>query len=160
MTPRTLVHAARIAVAAIGAWSAAGYVQGELNASDAGQLALALGIAVLLAVPRQRAADLLGMVAIWLTLCEFMAASRTGHFALWRWAVVLAALATILIMARVPRVRAQARTNPWRSMREDDRRDQPGAAWCSCCAVGQGSAALTNIEGRARRIAAASNRLT
>lgn len=148
VTPGTIVHGARIAVLAIGAMAVHGYLGGGMNDDDARELALAMGVAVLMAAPRQRGAELLGAVAIWLTTCEFMAASRTGQFALWRWADVLAALALILIMTRVPHFRALARTNPWRSWRDRDRSAESD----------QVPAALAVIEGRARRIGSGHSR--
>jgi len=142
ITPGTIVHGARIALLALGVAATHGYLQGGLGSDDAGQLALALGLAVLLAAPRQRGAELLGAVAIWLTTCEFMAASHTGQFALWRWAVALAALALVRVITRVPQLRARARANPWRPLRESDRR-APAPA-------GQYAPAPARIEGRAR----------
>jgi hypothetical protein len=155
LTPGTIAHGAQIAVLAIGAMAVHGYLGGGLNDGDAGQLALAMGVAVLMAAPRQRGAELLGAVAIWLTTCEFMAASRTGQFALWRWAEALAALALILIMTHVPHFRALARANPWRSLRDRDRRHArggPGAAWRHRAEGDHVPAALADIEGQARRI--------
>lgn len=140
---------------AIGAIGVHGYLDGGMSDGDAGQLALAMGLAVLMAAPRQRGADLLGAVAIWLTTCEFLAASRTGQFALWRWTEMLAALALILMVARVQRLRALARTNRWRSLREGERRrvrGGPGAAWCHRSGSDPVPAALADIEGQARRI--------
>jgi hypothetical protein len=145
VTPGTIVHGARIAVLAIGVVATHGYLSGGLGSGDAGQIALALGLAVLLAAPHQRGAELLGAVAIWLTTCEFMAASHTGQFALWRWAVALAALALVLVITRVPRLRARARANPWRPLRENERRAPPPAA--------QIARGVVEIEGRARAVA-------
>lgn len=166
LTPGTIVHAARIAVLAIGTWSLCIYNDGAMSAGDAAQLALVLGVAVLLAAPRQRGAMLLGTVAIWLTMGEFLAASRTGQFALWRWSTSLAALALIQVLSRVPQMRARARANPWRPIREFNRGSQtggPGAAWRNPSAVERVPAALADIEGsdidgRARRIAMSSSR--
>ncbi len=91
-----------------------GYFTGNLTEDQSARGALALGIVVLVAAPGHRGVHLLGAVAIWLTACEFLSASRTGDFALWRWAVALATLAVIMILTRLPEFRAGARANPWR----------------------------------------------
>jgi len=116
LTAGTVVRIAQIALLAIGCWALPGYVSGSVTDEQAARGAMALGIFALIAAPRHRGAHLLGAVAIWLTTCEFMAATRTGEFALWRWAVALATLAVIMIMTRLPEFRAGARANPWRRM--------------------------------------------
>jgi len=164
LTPGTIVHGAQIAVLAIGAWAMQGYLGGGMDQGDASRIALALGIAVLVAAPRQRGAELLGAVAIWLTTCEFLSASRTGQFALWRWAVALATLAVVMILTRVPHFRAVARVNPWRRLGDRDRRRPargPGAGWRHR-ARGNGAdqipPALADIEGQARLVGASPRR--
>ena len=160
ITPGTIVFGARIAVLAIAAWAMCGYVYGAPNAADAGQQALVLGVAALLAAPRQRGSDVLGAAAIWLTIGEFLAASHTGQFALWRWATVLAALALVLVATRARHVRSRARANPWRPLNEPVGRSQgaPGAAWPKRAGGGHGPTALSAIEGKARAIAACPSR--
>lgn len=131
-TPEAIVHWARIAVLAIGVCAVHGYLGGAMTDRDASEIVLALGLAVLVAAPGQRRVELLGAVAIWVTTCEFMAASQTGQFALWRWGSALAALALTLIMMRVPRFRAAARANPWRPLSEYTQRSpasNTGAGW-------------------------------
>lgn len=116
LTAGTIVRGAQIALVAIGGWAMPGYFSGSITDEQAARVALALGIMVLVAAPRHRGVHLLGAVAIWLTTCEFLAASRTGEFALWRWAVALATLALIMILTRLPQFRAVARVNPWRQL--------------------------------------------
>lgn len=121
-TPQAIVHVAQAAVLLIGAVMIDGYLTRSMNDADACRGALALGVALLLAAPRQRSSELLGAVAIWLTTAEFLVASRTGMFALWRWSETLASLAIILVLARLSYFRALARANPWRSFGDLDRR--------------------------------------
>jgi hypothetical protein len=160
----TIVHGAQIAVLAIGALATHDYLGGGMGDSDAGRIALILGVAVLIAAPQQRGAELLGAVAIWLTTCEFMAASRTGQFALWRWVMGLAALALVLILTRVSHFRAQARANPWRRLGDGDwrrPRSGPGAAWrrrARAGAADQVPPAQADIEGQARLLATSPRR--
>jgi len=116
LTAGTIVRAAQIALLAIGGWAMLGYFSGSMTDERAARIALALGITVLVAAPRHRGVHLLGAVAVWLTMCEFLAASRTGEFALWRWAVALATLALVMILTRLPQFRAVARVNPWRQL--------------------------------------------
>lgn len=161
LTPQTLVHAARIAVLAIGAGAIHGYLGGALNDHDAGEIAVALGLAMLMAAPGQGRAELLGAVAIWLTTCEFIAASQTGHFALVRWGSALGALGLMLVVIRVGRFRALARANPWQALGGSRRAAPargPGAGWQSRGGGAQAPAALADIEGRARRLKARSSR--
>jgi hypothetical protein len=152
VTPGTLVQAARIAVPMIGAVAVWAYRQGPMGNDDAVRLALALGVAALLAAPHKRGAELLGAVAIWMTTCEFLAASHTGQFALWRWAMVLASLALIQIVTRLPHLRARARINPWRVLHDTDPREtdprDTDQVWTR----------LAVIEGSARPVARRSSR--
>jgi hypothetical protein len=104
-TPQAIVHVAQAAVLLIGAVMIDGYLTRSMNDADACRGALALGVALLLAAPR-RSSELLGAVAIWLTTAEFLVASRTGMFALWRWSETLASLAIILVLARLSYFRA------------------------------------------------------
>jgi len=145
LTPGMIVAAARWCVPVAAGWTIQVRLAGGVTTADAAQGALILGVAALLAAPRRRAAELLGMVAIWLTLGEFLAASRTGQFVLWRWAVALAALGLIVVFTRVQQVRALARANRWRPLREHVRAHRAGGV--------QATAASIPIEGRARRIA-------
>jgi hypothetical protein len=161
LTPQTIVHAARIAVLAIGVGAIHGYLGGALNDHDAGEIAVALGLAMLVAAPCEGRGELLGAVAIWLTTCEFMAASQTGHFALQRWGSALGALGLMLVVIWVCRFRALARANPWQSLREPVQYGPahgPGAAWQARGMRDQAPAALADIEGRARWVKAGSSR--
>lgn len=96
-----------------------GYLVGDPSAEQAGHHAMWLGMLVLVAAPGHRAANVLGFVAIWLTVGEFIAAGHAGQFALWRWAVVLGNLGVTLVLTRLPRFRALTRANPWRALGDD-----------------------------------------
>ena len=145
LTAGTIVRGAQVALLAVGGWAMCRYVSGSITDEQATRVALALGIMVLIAAPAHRGVHLLGAVAVWLTTCEFLAASRTGDFALWRWAVALATLAVIMILTRLPQFRAAARVNPWRQLGDGIR---PYHA----------TAATVAFAGRARWIAASVNR--
>lgn len=145
LTPGMIVTAARWCVPVVAGWAIQVRLAGGATTADAAQGALMLGGAVLLAAPRRRTAELLGMVAIWLTIGEFLAASRTGQFVVWRWAVALAALGLIVVFMRVQHVRTLARANRWRPLRESARAHRAGRV--------QAIVAPIAIEGRARRIA-------
>ena len=143
-TAGTIVRIAQIALLAIGGWALSGYSSGSITEEQAARAALALGMVVLVAAPGHRGVPLLGAVAIWLTSCEFLAASRTGEFALWHWAVALATLALVMILTRLPEFRAGARANPWRRLGPDIR---------AC----QATLAKGTLEGRGRWLAAPSS---
>jgi len=146
LTAGAIVRGAQIALLAIGGWAMLEYFSGGITDDLAARVAFALGITVMIAAPGHRGVHLLGAVAIWLTTCEFMAASRTGEFALWRWAVALATLALIMILTRLPQFRAAARANPWRELGDGIRPYQAPVA------------ATVAIEGRGRWIAPSVNR--
>lgn len=98
------------------------YVTNTLTIPGAVGGSFALAMALLLGVPDQRSSELLGAAAIWMTVAEFMAAMQDGHFAQWRWAVAVATLAMVLIPLKVQYLRMLARSNPYRTIGELDRR--------------------------------------
>ncbi|MGL1627114.1 hypothetical protein ACSTID_23930, partial [Vibrio parahaemolyticus] len=57
-----------------------------------------------------------------MTVAEFLAAMQDGHFAQWRWAVAVATLAMVLVPLKVQYLRMLARSNPYRTIGELDRR--------------------------------------
>lgn len=103
----------------------AGYVTDTLTGETAGIGAFFLSLGVLMALPGQRSAELLGALAIWLTYAEFMAAAQSGEFDLWRWGVALAALSLVVVPLKVQHVRQLARTNPYQPIKDLDRRHWP-----------------------------------
>lgn len=102
------------------------YVTATLTVQSAGIGAFFLAVSLLLAFPGQRSSELLGALAIWMTYAEFMSAAQSGQFDLWRWAVALATLALVVVPLKVQHVRQLARTNPYQSIRELDRRAWSG----------------------------------
>ncbi len=127
ITPGQVVGFARFGALFIAFALTAGYVTDRLTLELAGVGALFLATLTLLALPSQRSSELLGALAIWLTYAEFMAAIRSGQFDLWRWAVVLATLALVIVPIKVQHVRQLARSNPYRPIGETDRRIWPDA---------------------------------
>lgn len=122
ITPGHVTRFARIGALLIAFALTAGYVTDRLTLELAGVGALFLAVLTLLALPSQRSSELLGALAIWLTYAEFMAAIQSGHFALWRWAVVLATLSLVIVPIKVQHLRQLARSNPYRPLGELDRR--------------------------------------
>lgn len=122
ITPGHVIRFARIAALLIAFALTAGYVTDRLTLELAGVGALSLAVFTLLGLPHQRSSELLGALAIWLTYAEFMAAIQSGDFNLWRWAVVLATLALVIVPIKVQHLRQLARTNPYQSLGELDRR--------------------------------------
>lgn len=122
ITPGHVTRFARIGALLIAFALTAGYVTDRLTLELAGVGALFLAVLTLLALPGQRSSELLGALAIWLTYAEFMAAIQSGHFALWRWAVVLATLSLVIVPIKVQHLRQLARSNPYRPLGELDRR--------------------------------------
>jgi hypothetical protein len=122
LTPGQIAQFARIAALLIAFALTAGYVTDRLTLELAGVGSLVLAVLMLMALPNQRSSELLGALAIWLTYAEFMAAIQSGHFDLWRWAVVLATLSLVIVPIKVQHLRQLARANPYQPIRELDRR--------------------------------------
>lgn len=122
ITPGQVLRVARIGALLIAFALTAGYVTDHLTIELAGVGAFFLAVFTLLAFPNQRSSELLGALAIWLTYAEFMAAIQSGHFGLWRWAVVLATLSLVIVPLKVQHLRQLARSNPYQPIRELDRR--------------------------------------
>jgi len=122
ITPGQVARAAKIGALLIAFALTSGYVTGHLTIELAGVGSFFLAVLLLLAFPGQRSSELLGALAIWLTYAEFMAAIQSGHFSLWRWAVVLATLSLVIVPIKVQHLRQLARTNPYQPIRELDRR--------------------------------------
>ncbi len=122
ITPGHVVRFARIGALLIAFALTFGYVTDRLTLELAGVGSFFLAVLMLLALPNQRSSELLGALAIWLTYAEFMAAIQSGHFDLWRWAVVLATLSLVIVPLKVQHLRHLARSNPYQSLGELDRR--------------------------------------
>ncbi len=120
--PCTLVRFARVAAACIGLAMIAGYVGNSLTLESAALGSFALAVALLLAVPDQRSSELLAAAAIWLTTGEFLTAVHDGHFAVWRWLVAIATVGMVLVSLKVQYLRMLARSNPYRTIGDLDRR--------------------------------------
>lgn len=127
ITPGQIARLARLGALLIAFALTAGYVTDRLTLELAGVGAFFLATLTLLALPGQRSSELLGALAIWLTYAEFMAAIQSGHFALWRWAVVLATLSLVIVPIKVQHLRQLARANPYRPIGELDRRIWPAS---------------------------------
>lgn len=122
LTPGSLVRLARVTAGLLLLGMMVGYADNVLSTETVGMGAFGLGLLLLLAFPDQRASELLGAVAIWVTTAEFMSAAQTGTFQHWRWAVAIAALAVVVLPLRVEYLRRLARTAPDRTIGELDRR--------------------------------------
>jgi len=122
ITPGHVASFARIGALLIAFSMTVGYVTDQMTLELAGVGAFFLSVLTLLAFPSQRSSELLGALAIWLTYAEFMAAIQSGHFDLWRWALVLATLSLVIVPIKVQHLRQLARRNPYQPLGELDRR--------------------------------------
>lgn len=122
ITPGHVARFAKFGALLIAFGLTTGYVTDRLTLEMAGVGALFLAVLTLLALPSQRSSELLGALAIWLTYAEFMSAIQSGHFDLWRWAVVLATLSLVIVPIKVQHLRQLARSNPYLPLGEHDRR--------------------------------------
>ncbi|MEO0031220.1 MAG: hypothetical protein RIS94_978 [Pseudomonadota bacterium] len=122
VTPLQIVRVAKVLAMLTAMVMTAAYVTDRLTVETAGIAAFVLAVCLLLAVPDQRGSELLGAAAVWMTTAEFMSASQSHHFALWRWAVSVATLALVIVPLKVQYLRGLARSNPYRPLGELDRR--------------------------------------
>lgn len=120
LAPVHLVRLGRLAAAVSAVLLLAGYPGGAATPASTAVLAFVLGLGVLLGFPDQRSSELAGVLAIGITLAEFLVAAQTGHLALWRWAVTLAALAVLLLPLKVQHLRGLGRRNRYRRLGELD----------------------------------------
>jgi hypothetical protein len=127
ITPGQVSYAAKVFALLIAFALTSGYVTDWLTIELAGIGAFFLAVGVLMAMPGQRSSELLGALAVWLTYAEFMAAIQSGHFNLWRWAVVLATLSLVIVPLKVQHLRQLARSNPYQPIKALDRRLWSGA---------------------------------
>lgn len=142
-TPAQVVRAGRILALITANVMTVGYVTGWMTTESAAILAYLLGSLILIGVPDQRASELLGAQAIWMTVAEFLSAAQAGHLNLWRWAVSVSALAVVLIPIKIQYMRSLARAHPYRALRDLDRRVPPARS-----AVVSGTAVLQRSRRR------------
>ena len=126
ITPGQISRFAKVFALLVAFALTSGYVTNILTVQSAGIGAFFLSVSLLLALPEQRSSELLGALAIWMTYAEFMSAIQSGHFELWRWAVVLATLSLVVVPIKVQHLRQLARSNPYRPLRDLDRRTWSG----------------------------------
>lgn len=125
ITPGQISRFARIPALCCGLVLALGYVSNLLTPTGAALLDFALGWAMLLAAPRQRASEMLGAVAVWTAFAEFLSTIDTGHFQFWRLGIAVATLGGIMLVIRVQYLRELARTSAETPLAELDRRSGP-----------------------------------
>ena len=126
ITPGQVSHTAKVFALLVAFALTAGYVTDWLTIELAGIGAFFLATGLLMAMPGQRSSELLGALAVWLTYAEFMAAIQSGHFNLWRWAVVLATLSLVIVPLKVQHLRQLARSNRYQPIKALDRRQWSG----------------------------------
>lgn len=125
LTPAQAVRIGRVLALIMANVMTLGYVTGLATPALAGMMAYGLSLMILMGVPDQRASEMLGAVAIWMTVAEFLAAAQSGHMMLWRWAVSVSALAVVLIPLKIQHLRSLARAHPYRALRDLERRVPP-----------------------------------
>jgi len=122
LTPGHVVRIAKVFAMGTAMIMTAAYVTDRLTVETAGIASFCLALSLLLAVPNQRSSELLGAAAIWMTTAEFMSCSQSAHFDMWRWAVAIATLALVILPLKVQYMRQLARTNPYATIADQDRR--------------------------------------
>lgn len=120
--PAQIVRLGRILAVLAAMAMTLGYVSGLATVESTAIMAYVLGLLMLLAVPRQRSAELLGAQAVWMTVAEFLAAAQSGQMLLWRWAVSIAALALVILTLKVQHLRSLSCRYPYSSLRDLERR--------------------------------------
>lgn len=96
------------------------------------QLALTLLFlcqALMLAMPRMRSSELLGILAIGITVAEYAAGQLHDGIEILRWADFMGALGAIMLILKVQRWRSLARTDPHVPIRQLERRTFLSMSW-------------------------------
>lgn len=125
LTPLAIVRASRIMAGLVTILLMAGYVTDSMTPSSAGVGAFTMAALLLLSAPGQRATEMLGAIAVWMSFAEFLATISSGHFMLWRWAVAVATLGGLIAVINIQYLRLLARVAPDTPMGDLDRRTIP-----------------------------------
>jgi len=124
--PIHYVIAGRVVALCTGFVLGLGYVVDAWSPFGAGAVAWILAISLLLGAPKQRASELIGAMAIWLTFAEFLGMLKYGEFNAERWLFAELALLAALTPILVNWNRKLAWENPHQTFARLDRRT---AAW-------------------------------
>lgn len=122
MTPGQIARVAVVVAVATAASLGYGYVSDKLTPTLGGLGGFVLSCSLLLAAPKQRAAELLGAVAVWMCFAEFLSTIQGGQFAMWRLAVSVATLGCVMSVIRVQHLRDLNRRAPNTPLADLDRR--------------------------------------
>lgn len=121
LTPRLLVVAARIALLpCLGVLAAA--VAMACSPTVAALMVFAWAVVLLQSAPRLRASDLLGIVALVVTMLEWTQASFAGGIDMARWEAGIAVPGAMVLLLKVQHLRALARQDPQVPLRQLERR--------------------------------------
>jgi hypothetical protein len=121
LTPRLLVIAARIALLpCAGVFVAA--VMADCSAASAAGVAFGCALVLLQAAPRLRASDLLGVLALGVTLVEWVHAGFAGGIDIARWEAAIAVPGALVLLLKVQHLRGLARHDAYVPLRQLERR--------------------------------------
>ncbi|MFC6620878.1 hypothetical protein [Novosphingobium panipatense] len=121
-TAHHLVTAARAILPMAAAILACGVVHLEWAVSTAACWTLICGVILLMAMPRLRAGDGLGFLALFVTLLECIGAASSGIADAQRWQACIAVTGAMVLLLKVQHLRALARQDGYVPLRHLERR--------------------------------------
>lgn len=126
ITPRHVQLAARLMVIPVGVAIAVVYARGWSNMASAATSSYVLIIALLLAFPMVRSADLAMAAVLFLSAAEFGSAIGGPPVDFARWLCAMAALGTVIVPLKTQRIRALTIYSGWRPFADSERRRSRG----------------------------------
>ncbi|WP_159976966.1 MULTISPECIES: hypothetical protein [unclassified Novosphingobium] len=122
LTPRFLVNAARLALLPCLGGLAAVILGFDASPASAAATTFLAAIVMLQAAPKVRAADMLGILALLVTMLEWVHAGMTGSIDATRWQAVIAVAGAMALLLKIQHLRSLAREDPYVPLRHLERR--------------------------------------
>lgn len=123
VTPGHLVVGARLALLPCLAGLTSTILVIESSPGLAGAVTFLTAILLLQAAPKVRAADMLGLLALFATMLEWGNAAHTGAINAQRWQAIIAVTGAMALLLKVQHLRSLARQDPYVPLRQLDRRN-------------------------------------
>lgn len=123
LTPRLVVTVARLTMLPCLATLAGAILVADTAPAPAAAAMFLTAIVLLQAAPKLRAADLLGLLALFATILEWMHAGLSGGIDASRWQAMIAVTGSMALLLKVQHLRSLAREDPYVPLRQLERRN-------------------------------------
>lgn len=123
LTPRHIVTAARLALPVCLAGLAVAILWLDCSPPNAAAMMFLTAAVMLQSAPRTRASDMIGALALFVTLIEWGHASIAGNIDAIRWQSVIAVAGAMVLLLKVQHWRSLAREDPYVPLRHLERRN-------------------------------------